>query len=121
MGRQFDGGVELSGGQWQKVALGRSMMRAVPLVLALDEPTSALDPYTEHRLFERFASVGRVAAAEVGAVTILVSHRFSTVRMADTIVVVDGGRVVESGSHDELVARGGLYAELYELQARSYR
>ena len=120
LGRSFDDGIELSGGQWQKVAVARSMMRTSPLVLALDEPTSALDPYTEHKLFEQFADVGRRVGAEVGAITVLVSHRFSTVRMASKIVVVDAGRIVESGTHDELMNLGGLYAELYQLQARAY-
>ena len=97
------------------------MMRERPLLLLLDEPTSALDAETEHALFERYAEATRRTSASDGAVTVLVSHRFSTVRMADLIVVVDGGRVVEVGSHVELVAAGGLYAELYETQARAYR
>ena len=121
LGVTFDGGVELSGGQWQKVALGRGMMRERPMLLLLDEPTSALDAETEHALFERYAEATRRTSSSNGAITVLVSHRFSTVRMADLIVVVDGGRVVEVGPHAELVAAGGLYAELYELQARSYR
>jgi ATP-binding cassette subfamily B protein len=123
LGTRFEDGVELSGGQWQQLALGRGMMRApaAPLVLLLDEPTAALDPGTEHRLFERYAAAARSASAETGAVTVLVSHRFSTVRMADLIVVVADGRVLESGSHTELMAGRGLYAELYGLQARGYR
>ena len=121
LGRSFEGGVELSGGQWQKVALGRAMMREEPLVLLLDEPTSALDPQTEHALFERYAGAARRASASNGAVTVLVSHRFSTVRMADQIVVVTDGRVAECGTHDELMALGRTYAELYEMQARAYR
>ncbi|MGH9226458.1 MAG: ABC transporter ATP-binding protein [Acidimicrobiales bacterium] len=123
LGTRFEDGVELSGGQWQQLALGRGMMRApgAPLLLLLDEPTAALDPGTEHRLFERYAELARSASAESGAITVLVSHRFSTVRMADQIVVVAGGRVVEVGAHDDLVAAGGLYAELYGLQARAYR
>ncbi|MGI9119976.1 MAG: ABC transporter ATP-binding protein [Acidimicrobiales bacterium] len=121
LGPSFDGGTELSGGQWQKLALARAMMRARPLVLVLDEPTASVDAETEHALFERYAGAARTLSAETGAITVLVSHRFSTVRMAQLIVVVDGGRVAEAGSHDELVARGGLYAELHELQARSYR
>ena len=121
LGRRFDGGVELSGGQWQKLALGRAMMRELPLVLVLDEPTAALDAQTEHDLFERYADASRRVGALNGAVTILVSHRFTTVRMADLIVVFDGGRIVEQGSHDELLAGAGMYAELFELQARSYR
>jgi ATP-binding cassette subfamily B protein len=86
----------------------------------LDEPTAALDAETEHELFERFAAEGR-AQARAGRITVLVSHRFSTVRMADLIVVVDGGRVVELGSHEQLMARGATYAELYGLQASGYR
>jgi len=121
LGREFEGGVELSLGQWQKLALGRAMMREAPLLLVLDEPTASLDAPTEHRLFERFHIAARSAAADRGAITILISHRFSTVRMADLILVVDGGRIAEAGSHDTLVRAGGLYAELYDLQARAYR
>lgn len=121
LGKSFDDGVELSGGQWQKLALGRAMMRPAPLLLVLDEPTASLDAETEHALFERYSSATARVARAKGGITILVSHRFSTVRMADQIVVVDGGRVVDAGSHDELVSRGGLYAELYALQARSYQ
>lgn len=115
------GGGELSGGQWQKLALGRAMMRERPLVLLLDEPTAAIDAETEYALFEGYAAASRQIAAETGGITILVSHRFSTVRMADLIVVVVGGRIVESGGHAELMANRGLYAELYELQAGGYR
>jgi len=121
LGREFGGGIDLSIGQWQKVALGRAMMRPTPLLLILDEPTASLDAPTEHTLFERFAAAARDAARASGAITILVSHRFSTVRMADLILVIGGGRVVEAGSHDELLRRDGVYAELYELQAASYR
>jgi ATP-binding cassette subfamily B protein len=121
LGRQFKGGAMLSGGQWQKIALGRAMMRPTPLLLVLDEPTAALDAQSEHALFERYAGAARRAATTNGGITLFVSHRFSTVRMADLIVVMEGGRVVASGSHAELMARGGLYAELYELQARAYR
>lgn len=121
LGREFDGGVDLSLGQWQKVALGRAMMRRDPLLLILDEPTASLDAPTEHALFERFAEAARGAAERSGAVTMLVSHRFSTVRTADLIVVFSDGRISERGSHDELMQRGGTYAELYELQARAYR
>jgi ABC-type multidrug transport system fused ATPase/permease subunit len=120
LGTRWDGGVELSGGQWQKLALARGLMRADPLLVVFDEPTAALDPQTEHALFERFAAATR-AGSRHGTVTLLVSHRFSTVRMADLIVVLDGGRVRESGSHAELMATGGLYAELYQLQSRSYQ
>lgn len=120
LGREWEG-VELSGGQWQKLALGRVMMRPKPLLLILDEPTASLDADTEHALFERYALAARRAAAETGTITLLVSHRFSTVRMADLIVVLAGGTIQEVGSHQELAASGGLYAELYELQARVYR
>src|SRR5579872_419161 len=117
LGPTWPGGVELSFGQWQKLALARGFMREEPLVLILDEPTAALDAETEHALFERYA-----AAAKHGSrITILVSHRFSTVRMADMIVVLDGSRVVESGTHEELLAKGGQYAELYLIQAAAYR
>ena len=121
LGRSFEGGVEPSTGQWQKLALGRAMMRDEPLLLVLDEPTASLDASTEHALFERYAGAASRTARRSGAITILVSHRFSTVRMADLIVVVDGGRVTEVGGHEELVAAGGAYAEMYGLQARAYR
>ncbi len=120
LGVSWDDGVEVSFGQWQKLALARGFMRDDPLVLVLDEPTAALDAETEHALFERYA-VASLEAAANGRVTILVSHRFSTVRMADLIVVVDGARVIECGSHAELMARGGQYAELYEIQADAFR
>ena len=97
------------------------MMRTAPLLLVLDEPTASLDAQTENALFERYAGAARRVATSTGAITVLVSHRFSTVRMADLIIVVDAGGVTEAGSHDELMARGGLYAELFELQARAYR
>jgi ATP-binding cassette subfamily B protein len=120
LGATWPDGVEVSFGQWQKLALARGFMRRGPLVLVLDEPTAALDAETEHALFERYAQSAREAAAD-GRITILVSHRFSTVRMADLIVVLDGAYVVEVGSHEELVARGGAYAELYGIQAAAYR
>jgi ATP-binding cassette subfamily B protein len=121
LGPSFVGGRELSGGQWQKLALGRGMMRDQPLVLVLDEPTASLDAETEHQLFDRYVQAARRTRAAFGGITILVSHRFSTVRAADLIVVLKDGRVVESGSHAELMARRGLYAELFGLQARAYR
>ena len=99
-------------------------MRDEPLLLILDEPTAALDAETEHALFDRYASAARGGAQSApsnGRITILVSHRFSTVRMADQIVVLDGSRVVETGSHEELMAAQGQYAELYEIQASAYR
>lgn len=120
LGPTWPGGVEVSFGQWQKLALGRGFMRDEPLVLILDEPTAALDAETEHALFERYASGAR-RDGEAGGITILVSHRFSTVRMADLIVVLDGCRVVEVGSHAELMALRGQYAELYDIQASAYR
>ena len=117
LGRRFEG-VELSGGQWQRLALARAGMRD-PLLLLLDEPTANLDAEAEFALFETIARATRRARAR-GAVTILVSHRFSTVRMADVIVVVDGGKVLEVGGHDELMAQHGLYAELFTLQSSAY-
>ncbi len=121
LGRDFEGGADLSLGQWQKLALGRAMMRPAPLLLVLDEPTASLDAPTEHRLFDRFHGAAGEAAQQSGAITILVSHRFSTVRMADLILVIADGHIAEAGDHDTLIAQDGLYAELYELQARSYR
>jgi ATP-binding cassette subfamily B protein len=120
LGPAWPGGVDLSFGQWQKLALARGFMRDEPLVLVLDEPTAALDAETEHALFERYASAAR-AGGHNGRITILVSHRFSTVRMADRILVLDGAKAVEWGTHDELMARGGQYAQLYGLQAAGYR
>jgi len=114
LGRRFEGGVNLSGGEWQKVALARAYMRDAELLI-LDEPTAALDARAEYEVFERFAQLMH------GRSAVVISHRFSTVRMADRIVVLGDGRVLEEGSHDELVARGGLYAELFALQAAGYR
>jgi ATP-binding cassette subfamily B protein len=120
LGATWPGGVEVSVGQWQKLALARGFMRDMPLVLVLDEPTAALDAETEHALFERYAAAVR-GRDHRPALTLLVSHRFSTVRMADLIVVLNGARVAEVGSHQELLAREGQYAQLYRLQAASYR
>jgi ATP-binding cassette, subfamily B, bacterial len=119
LGPSWENGVDVSFGQWQKLALARGYMRAEPLLLILDEPTAALDAETEHALFERFAAGARDDSAN-GRVTVLVSHRFSTVRMADLIVVLDGARVVEVGTHEDLMGRRGTYAELYSIQASSY-
>jgi len=120
LGKAWPEGVDVSFGQWQKLALARGFMRDEPLLLILDEPTAALDAETEHALFERYA-VGARRDNGTGRIVILVSHRFSTVRMADLIVVLDGARVAEVGSHDDLLARGGQYAELYAIQAAAYR
>ncbi len=120
LGPTWHEGVDVSFGQWQKLALARGFMRDEPLLVALDEPTAALDAETEHQLFERYASRAR-EGRQSGGLTILVSHRFSTVRMADLIVVLDGARVAEVGTHDELMARAGRYAELYRIQARAYQ
>lgn len=119
LGKEWDGGVELSGGQWQKLAIARSFMRDKALLVIFDEPTAALDPQSEYEIFQQVADEARAGSSD-GRVTLLVSHRFSTVRMADLILVMEGGRLVESGSHDELMANNGLYAELYRLQAKAY-
>jgi ATP-binding cassette subfamily B protein len=127
LGKRFSDGVELSEGQWQRLALARGFMRTAgnpehgPLLLLLDEPTAALDPDAEHALYDRFATASVHGGRRTGAITILVSHRFSTVRMADLIVVLHHGRIVEVGTHQELVGANGRYAELFELQARAYR
>ena len=124
LGPTWPGGQELSFGQWQKLALSRGYMRSNALLMMLDEPTASLDAETEHELFERYAQAAHVdesATSSAGTITILVSHRFSTVRMADLIVVLDGSRLAEVGSHDQLMQRGGPYAELYRIQAAAYR
>ncbi len=113
LGKRFLGGVELSGGQWQKVALARAYMRDAQLVI-LDEPTAALDARAEHEVFLRFAELMKGKAA------VLISHRFSTVRMADRILFLEHGQLLELGSHEELLAKGGKYAELFRLQAKGY-
>jgi ATP-binding cassette, subfamily B, bacterial len=115
LGRWFGGGVELSGGQWQKVALSRAFMRTEADILILDEPTAALDAEAEHAVFQRFKALA------AGRTTILISHRFPTVRMADRILVLEAGRVIEDGSHAELVAAGRRYARMFGLQAAGYR
>jgi ATP-binding cassette subfamily B protein len=121
LGPTWPGGVDVSFGQWQKLALARGFMREQPLLLVLDEPTAALDAETEHALFERYAAAARGGGEDGGRITILVSHRFSTVRMADLIVVLDGARLVEVGTHDQLMAAAGQYAQLYGIQAAAYR
>jgi ATP-binding cassette subfamily B protein len=127
LGPTWPRGVEVSFGQWQKIALARSFMREEPLLLVLDEPTAALDAETEHALFERYAAAGRGPARGpgdgdgAGGVTILVSHRFATARTADIVVVLDGSRVAQVGPHEELIAQAGPYAELYRIQAAAYR
>ena len=108
LGRKW-GGAELSGGQWQKLALARALFREQPLLVVFDEPTAALDAAAEHEMFARFAAEARSGGA-AGRVTLIVSHRFSTVRMADAIAVIDKGRLKEFGTHEALMARGGLYA-----------
>ena len=120
LGPTWPEGVDLSFGQWQKLALARGFMRDDPVVLVLDEPTAALDAETEHALFERYADAAR-SERNGGRITILVSHRFSTVRMAGMILVLDGAKLVESGSHEELMAKGGQYSQLYGIQAAAYR
>ncbi|MFD2082792.1 ATP-binding cassette, subfamily B [Actinopolymorpha cephalotaxi] len=120
LGVSWPDGVDLSGGQWQRLAIARGMMRRQPLVRVLDEPTAALDAATEHQLFDQYARAAS-GGRQAGTITILVTHRFSTVAAADQVVVLDHGRVVEHGTHAELISRGGHYSDLYELQARGYR
>ena len=114
LGRRFEGGADLSGGEWQKFALARAYMRDAQLLI-LDEPTATLDARAEYEVFERFADLTRDRMA------VPISHRFSTVRMADRILVLDGGEIKEQGSHAQLLALGGQYAQLFELQASGYR
>ena len=114
LGRRFESGVDLSGGEWQKVALARAYLRQAQ-VLILDEPTAALDARSEFEVFRRFAELTE------GKMALFISHRFSTVRMADRIVVLEDGRIAEDGSHDSLTRMGGRYAEMFEMQAASYR
>jgi ATP-binding cassette, subfamily B, bacterial len=120
IGTAYTGGHGLSGGQWQKLALGRALRREEPLLVVLDEPTASLDATAEHALFERYAQAAVEAAARNGAITLLVSHRFSTVQMADLIIFIEAGKAVETGSHEQLMAANGRYAELYNLQAAAY-
>lgn len=120
LGKSYTDGAEPSGGQWQKLALGRAMMRDRPLLLVLDEPTAALDAEAEDRLFEHYAAHARRVGGASGAISLFVTHRYSTVRAADLILVIRDGRIAERGDHATLMARGGLYAELYTLQAAAY-
>src|SRR5947208_15806764 len=114
LGRRFEGGVDLSGGEWQKIALARAYLRNAQLLI-LDEPTAALDARSEYEVFQRFAEL------TAGKMALFISHRFSTVRMADRIVVLDNGKIVEEGTHEKLTGIGGRYAEMFELQAANYR
>jgi ATP-binding cassette subfamily B protein len=121
IGGPYTGGHNLSGGQWQKLALGRAMRAPDPLLVVLDEPTASLDANAEQALFDRYTEAAAGYAAASGTITLLVSHRFATVRMADLIVYLEEGHATEAGTHDELVAGGGRYAELFTLQASAYR
>ena len=114
LGRRFEGGIDLSGGEWQKIALARAYIRKSQMII-LDEPTAALDARAEYETFKRFAELA------TGQMVLLISHRFSTVRMADHIVVLERGAVREEGTHEELLGRSGVYAELFQLQAEGYR
>ena len=114
LGLRFEGGVDLSGGEWQKVALARAYIRDAQVVI-LDEPTASLDARSEYEVFQRFAEL------TAGKTALLISHRFSTVRMADRIIVLEKGRIAEQGSHRELLSQGGRYSGMFELQAAGYR
>jgi ATP-binding cassette subfamily B protein len=120
LGASWPNGIGLSGGQWQRVALARGMMRTAAVVRVLDEPTSALDAQTEHEIFERFAATAATGQA-TGTITLLVTHRFSTVAAADRVIVMQNGRITEAGTHTELMAMRGHYAELYNIQAKGYQ
>jgi ATP-binding cassette subfamily B protein len=114
LGRRFEQGVDISGGEWQKVALARAYLRDAQLLI-LDEPTAALDARSEYEVFQRFAEL------TAGKMALFISHRFSTVRSADRIIVLENGKIAEEGSHAELASLGGRYAEMFEMQASSYR
>jgi ATP-binding cassette subfamily B protein len=114
LGRRFDGGVDLSGGEWQKVALARAYLRDAQ-VLILDEPTASLDARSEHEVFKRFAELTE------GKLSVLISHRFSTVKMADRIIVLENGQISEQGTHEQLITRGARYAEMFDMQASNYK
>jgi len=114
LGCRFEGGVDLSGGEWQKIALARAYLRDAQLLI-LDEPTAALDARSEHEVFKRFAELTK------GKMSLLISHRFSTVRMADRVLVLANGEIAEEGKHEQLMKSGGQYAEMFELQAANYR
>jgi len=114
LGRHFDGGTDLSGGEWQKIAVSRAFMRDAE-ILILDEPTAALDAESEYTLFQRFNMLTQ------GVTTLLISHRFSTVRMADRILVIDEGKILEEGTHEQLMNKGGRYATLYRMQSEKYK
>jgi ATP-binding cassette, subfamily B, bacterial len=120
VGTRFTAGRELSGGEWQRLALARGLMRTAPLLVVLDEPTASVDAPTESALFERYAQAARTLGEANGTITLLISHRFSTVRSADLIVFLEHGRVLEVGSHAQLMAAAGTYAELFSLQAAAY-
>ncbi|GLK99207.1 ABC transporter ATP-binding protein [Dactylosporangium matsuzakiense] len=120
LGRAYGDGPDLSGGQWQRIGFARTLMRRRPLLLALDEPASALDAMAEQRLVDAYQAMAKEVAVAVGGVTLFVTHRLSTVRLADLIVVLEGGRIVERGTHGELMTLGGQYAQLYAGQARAY-
>ncbi|MFI6737660.1 ABC transporter ATP-binding protein [Nonomuraea sp. NPDC050451] len=121
LGKALGDGVELSGGQWQKIALSRAFMRSTPLLAVLDEPTAALDAASEYEVYQRYAEAAQEWQHATGGITLLVSHRFATIRMADLIVVLDGGRIAECGTHAELIELSGRYAHLYDLQASAYK
>jgi ATP-binding cassette subfamily B protein len=114
VGKMFEGGVDLSGGQWQKLALARAFFRDAP-ILILDEPTSAIDAKAEYEIFKNIQNL------EKNKTVIIISHRFSTVRHADRILVLDDGKIIEQGTHEELIAQKGLYEELFEIQAKGYK